>query len=543
MVLSGLLQAVGSDQKEEESKDTKKQSKESGASFVPKEFQHHEVKNSKVEEPRPASGSGSQPKPQSSSPSNRDSDSNDKLNAKAGSSPGKSLSDEAKLSPKGSGSEDKAKDKKGKKKKDNDSSATSPAPFSIAAASSKTASIKTEKEKKKDSTSSSKTSGKEESSSPDVPIMDLSQIHDDEEDEDEEESSEEEDEEELEAETEVVLDATKADVKKGDASSAKDGEKEDLKAGKRKKKKKAKPKPPPPKRHVRMFHDGEKLKLGLGKSKPHGISLAGDGRLNFALLSPHSETAYFILIVPPGHAADHMFVLGEGESITTSPKGEFYCKLDPEKNKSGGSWHVELTLSGTKVDQLIGIRYTWLIDPEPNGPWDEPAPSEKRLIDPYTRVLDSACAKNFNLRTEKKYSPLPVIPDFKKLSSFDWQGIKAPGYELKELIIYETHVRGFTMNQDARVRHPGTFLGFIEKIPHLLNLGINCVELLPIFEFDETSCPLKNPHTQEQLCNYWGYNTCAFFVPMQRFASKDAFGSSINEFKILSVSFIAMGSR
>ena len=87
---------------------------------------------------------------------------------------------------------------------------------------------------------------------------------------------------------------------------------------------------------------------------------------------------------------------------------------------------------------------------------------------------------------------------------------------LEKCIIYEMHVRGFTQHSSSGVKHPGTYLGAIEKIPHLLDLGINCVELMPIFQFDSTR-------------NYWGYDTTDFFAPMDRYALKDP----VAEFKAL----------
>lgn len=133
---------------------------------------------------------------------------------------------------------------------------------------------------------------------------------------------------------------------------------------------------------------------------------------------------------------------------------------------------------------------------------------------------------------------MSVVPDRLVFGrGFDWQGITHPGLDIKDLVIYEVHTRGFTRSPDSGVTEwdllAGTFLGFVEKIPHLLELGINCVELLPVFEFDETACPRTNPATDEQLCNYWGYSTVAFFVPMQRFCARPQVSASITEFKTL----------
>ncbi len=91
------------------------------------------------------------------------------------------------------------------------------------------------------------------------------------------------------------------------------------------------------------------------------------------------------------------------------------------------------------------------------------------------------------------------------------------------------HVRGFTRHTSSSCAHPGTYLALIEKIPYLKKLGINAVELMPIFEFDETHSKYINPENQEPLPNYWGYNSLHFFAPMRRYAVADP----ISEFKTL----------
>lgn len=107
---------------------------------------------------------------------------------------------------------------------------------------------------------------------------------------------------------------------------------------------------------------------------------------------------------------------------------------------------------------------------------------------------------------------------------FDWQNTPLPKTPASELVIYEMHVRGFTCHSSSRTDHPGTYLGLIEKIPHLLKLGINAVELMPIFEFDETR---TNPKS-DSLLNYWGYDPLLYFSPMRRYAAKNDAGT---EFK------------
>lgn len=89
----------------------------------------------------------------------------------------------------------------------------------------------------------------------------------------------------------------------------------------------------------------------------------------------------------------------------------------------------------------------------------------------------------------------------------------------EDLVVYEAHLRGFTRSPTSAVRAPGTYTGMIEKIPYLLDLGVNCVELLPIAEFDETDNTYTDPGTGQPLLNYWGYNPVALFAPKAAYAA------------------------
>ncbi|EPP31866.1 alpha amylase, catalytic domain protein, partial [Chlamydia psittaci 84-8471/1] len=102
----------------------------------------------------------------------------------------------------------------------------------------------------------------------------------------------------------------------------------------------------------------------------------------------------------------------------------------------------------------------------------------------------------------------------------------------EESIIYEMHVRSFTWNNSSKSRYPGTFLGIVEKIDYLKKLGITAIELLPIFEFDETHHPFRNEHFPH-LCNYWGYSPVNFFSPCRRYAYGSDPCAPIREFKTL----------
>ena len=116
---------------------------------------------------------------------------------------------------------------------------------------------------------------------------------------------------------------------------------------------------------------------------------------------------------------------------------------------------------------------------------------------------------------------------------FDWEGDRPLELPLSELVIYEMHVRGFTRSPSSGVTFPGTYAGLREKIPYLKELGVNCVELLPVFEFDELEVDRTNPLTGAKLVNYWGYSTIGFFAPKAGYAASGPFGMQADEFKTL----------
>lgn len=166
-----------------------------------------------------------------------------------------------------------------------------------------------------------------------------------------------------------------------------------------------------------------------------------------------------------------------------------------------------------------------------DGPY-EPAKGllfngENVLLDPYSRAVTgqrkwgekSEGGKDFEYRAR-------VVK-----SSFDWGNIKQLEQPFEDLVIYETHVRGYTKDKSSGVSAPGTFAGLKDKIPYLKDLGINAVELMPIFEFDE----MESARVVDgvQLYNYWGYNTVSFFAPNTSYAFNDEHNHEGDELKSL----------
>ena len=149
------------------------------------------------------------------------------------------------------------------------------------------------------------------------------------------------------------------------------------------------------------------------------------------------------------------------------------------------------------------------------------------LLDPYAHAVTGQ-----QIWGKKETGPYHarVVEDF-----FDWGDALPSKRELSDLVIYELHVRGFTMDPSSGVRHRGTFRGLMEKIPYLKKLGINAVELMPIFEFDETMNARE--YDGKQLLECWGYNTVCFFAPNTSYASGPEHNTEGQELKELIKAF------
>lgn len=150
---------------------------------------------------------------------------------------------------------------------------------------------------------------------------------------------------------------------------------------------------------------------------------------------------------------------------------------------------------------------------------------DKFLLDPYARAVTGQSVWGKSRGKDISYHARIVKDDF------DWGGFVDHHLPFQDMVIYETHVRGFTRDESSKVSHPGTFMGIMEKIPYLLELGINTVELMPVFEFDETAD--ERVVDEKRLLNYWGYNTVCFFAPNTSYAAQVEFNREGRELKEL----------
>ena len=230
-------------------------------------------------------------------------------------------------------------------------------------------------------------------------------------------------------------------------------------------------------------------------------------------------------------------VASNGVSFTINSHGATRCTLllfKPQASKPYAripfpdSYRIGDTYSMLVFDiKPDEFEYAFSFD----GPY-EPAKGllfneENVLLDPYSRAVTG----------QRKWGEKPEGgKDFEYRarvvkSSFDWGNIRQLEQPFEDLVIYETHVRGYTKDKSSGVSAPGTFAGLKDKIPYLKDLGINAVELMPIFEFDE----MESARVVDgvQLYNYWGYNTVSFFAPNTSYAFNEEHNHEGDELKSL----------
>ena len=259
----------------------------------------------------------------------------------------------------------------------------------------------------------------------------------------------------------------------------------------------------------RVLADGTDRENAIerGRSHPLGAHPDADG-INFAFFSEFATGVELLLF-------DRHDAVEPYRTIV----------LDPELSRSFAIWHVYVR--GLRAPVFYALRVT--------GPADDQArrsghrfDPRKVLIDPYSRGLDrtkwlraSACEPGDNLATSAR----SVAID---LSGYDWEGDAPLRRPMEDLVIYETHVGGFTRSPSSGARHPGTFAGVVEKIPHLTRLGVTAVELLPVCDFDDSDVRYVDGR---RLTNYWGYSTSAFFAPHAGYCVSPEQGQHVREFR------------
>jgi glycogen operon protein len=275
----------------------------------------------------------------------------------------------------------------------------------------------------------------------------------------------------------------------------------------------------------RGLHDyvaevSERTEVRMGVPLPMGTHGYGSG-VNFALFSRHASRVRLELFDLPADATPARVI-----------------DLDPARKRTGDMWHV--WVEGIRPGQL----YAYRVD----GPYQ---PTEghrfnfhKLLLDPFATAISRAPNWDFGLaRGYDSSAPegdlvCSSLDDAGAMPKcvfthehFDWQDDRPLRHPWSNTLIYETHIRGFTIQPNSGVEYPGTYRGLVEKIPYLKELGVTAVELMPVYEFNEWQALGINPQTGKPLRNYWGYDPVAFFAPKASYSSAGALGHQKLEFK------------
>ena len=251
-----------------------------------------------------------------------------------------------------------------------------------------------------------------------------------------------------------------------------------------------------------------------GVPLPLGATVTQEG-VNFSIFSKHATHVTLVLF----------------QSGVYGPVAEI--PLSPMINKTGDVWHIQIR----DLDRS-STRYCYKMDMVPNP---NPDPEVYRfdpdaiVLDPYAKALSGASRWGIMYtRRGKEQTKVMTIRNRRGViyePTFQWGNISHPNTPMDETVIYELHVRGFTQHENSGVKNKGTFLGLCEKIPYLKDLGATAVELLPVYEFEETDVLFYDPETGAPLLNFWGYHPINFFAPKSSYALNGRNGAQIEEFK------------
>jgi len=240
-----------------------------------------------------------------------------------------------------------------------------------------------------------------------------------------------------------------------------------------------------------------------GKSFPLGATLSCDGA-NFSVFAKHSRAAQLLLF-------DHL----------DDPEPSRVIDLDPRINRTYHYWHA--FVPGTTAGQLYGWRTAGPFDPAKGRRFDP----NKVLLDPYGKCIARPLGRSREVARRPGDNAATALKSvIVDPSAYDWEGDAPLGRPFAKTIIYEMHVGGFTRNPNSGVSpaRRGTYVGLIDKIPYLQDLGVSAVELLPIFAFDEQDGP-------PGLGNYWGYQPLSFFAPHDGYSSRPDPLGALDEFR------------
>ena len=264
-------------------------------------------------------------------------------------------------------------------------------------------------------------------------------------------------------------------------------------------------------KHSPTHHHGV-FRLRYGHPLPFGASIVPGG-INFSVFSRHATGCTLVLL----------------EKGAQRPFAEI--PFPPEFRMGDVFAMTVFDLDPHNIE--YGYRMDGPFNPHAGHRFD----ARHILLDPFARAVGGREIFRVKPEAHDIFPHRGRIPE----NNFDWEHDRPLDLPVPELVIYELHVRGFTRHASSGVATPGTFDGLREKIPYLRDLGINCVELMPVFEFDEHENFRTNPDTGEPLANYWGYSTLAFRAPKAGFAARADGGREVDELKDLVKAFHSAG--
>jgi isoamylase len=275
----------------------------------------------------------------------------------------------------------------------------------------------------------------------------------------------------------------------------------------------------------RELHDyiseiSERADVRAGSPLPLGTQEKGGG-VNFAIFSRNANRVRLELFDHPEDAVPARVI-----------------DLDSARNRTGDVWHV--WVGGIGPGQLYAYRVDGPYEPSKGHRFN----FNRLLLDPFATAISRlppwnfVSARGYDLSAPEQDLALSKLDNSGSMPKcvfvnelFEWDADQPLRHPWSKTVIYETHVRGFTMHPKSGVDHPGTYRGLMEKIPYLKTLGVTAVELMPVQEFNETSVTRKNPQTGQPLRNYWGYDPVVFCAPKASYSSSGGLGQQKLEFK------------
>lgn len=240
------------------------------------------------------------------------------------------------------------------------------------------------------------------------------------------------------------------------------------------------------------------FKTSFGSPHPLGASTQKAG-VNFSVFSKHAAAVELLLFAKCTDKLPFQVI-----------------QLDPTKNRTYYFWHV--FVEGLKPGCFYAYRVDGAFAPEEGHRFNK----NKVLIDPYSKGIDYTLWKREDAVGDGDNLPTSLRSVVIDSKDYDWEGDQPLNLPLEETIIYEMHVAGFTKSPTSGCDHPGKFAGVVEKLPYLRSLGVNAVELMPVFDFDMGDAK-----------NYWGYGTMGFFAPESSYCLSPDKASHVRDFRDL----------